>query len=113
MREEETSTLSGASSQARRTLQAAGYFSPRWRAMISRRVQPSRASGSSPGSMKVSRQRVDLSDTGSFGQTELKLLVDLPGRTWGRLQVWDIACNGAFTQPVWLKPADPGNAGRK
>jgi hypothetical protein len=78
--------------------------------MISRRVRPSGASGSSPGSMKVSRQRVDLSDTGSFGQTELKLLVDLPGRTWVRLQVWDVACNGAFTQPVWLKPADSGNA---
>ncbi len=66
--------------------------------------------GFDPGSMKVSRQRVDLSDTGSFGQTELKLLVDLPGRTWVRLQVWDVACNGAFTQPVWLKPADSGNA---
>ena len=90
-----------------------GYFSPRWRAMISRRVQPSGASGSSPGSMKVSRQWVDLSDTGSFGQTELKLLVDLPGRTWVRLQVWDVAGNGAFTQPVCLKPADSGNAGPK
>ncbi len=78
--------------------------------MISRRVRPSGASGSSPGSMKVSRQRVDLSDTGSFEQTELKLVANLPGRTWVRLQAWDVACNGAFTQPVWLKPADSGNA---
>jgi hypothetical protein len=63
--------------------------------------------------MKVSRRRVDLSDTGSFGQTELKLLVDLPGRTWVRLQVWDVACNGAFTQPVWLKSGDSRSAGSK
>src|SRR5271166_1772982 len=80
--------------------------------MISRRVRPSGAPGSSPGSMKVSRQRVDLSDTGSFGQAELKPLVDLTGKTWVRLEAWDIACNGAFTQPVWLKPADCGHGSR-
>ena len=27
---------------------------------------------------------------------------DLTGRTWVRLEAWDIAGNGAFTQPVWL-----------
>jgi len=26
----------------------------------------------------------------------------LKGRTWVRFQIWDIAANGAFTQPVWL-----------
>ena len=59
------------------------------------------------------RQRIDLSDTGPFGGRELRLEVDLTGKKWVRLEAWDIACNGAFTQPVWLKPADPGNAGPK
>ena len=30
---------------------------------------------------------------------------DLTGRTWVRLEAWDIAGNGAFTQPVWLGPS--------
>jgi len=63
--------------------------------------------------VRVHRQRIDLSDTGPFGGRELRLEVDLTGKTWVRLEAWDIACNVAFTQPVWLKPADPGNAGPK
>ena len=27
----------------------------------------------------------------------------LHGRRWVRLEIWDIATNGAFTQPVWLE----------
>jgi len=51
---------------------------------------------------KVFRQRVDLADTESFGTRRLKVPLDLKGRTWVRLEVWDIAADGAFTQPVWL-----------
>lgn len=51
---------------------------------------------------KVDRQRIDLAETDAFGQKELLLDVDLSGRKWVRLEAWDIACNGAFTQPVWL-----------
>ena len=25
-------------------------------------------------------------------------------RKWVRFEVWDVAANGAFTQPVWLAP---------
>ena len=25
------------------------------------------------------------------------------GRRWVRFEVWDIAANGAFTQPVWIE----------
>ncbi len=50
----------------------------------------------------VFRPRMDLTDTGSFGTRTLRLPLDLKGRTWVRLEVWDIAANGAFTQPVWL-----------
>jgi hypothetical protein len=51
----------------------------------------------------VHRQRIDLSDTGEFGARELSLPVALPGRKWIRLEVWDVARNGAFTPPVWLE----------
>lgn len=54
---------------------------------------------------KVHRQRVDLSDTKEFGQRELAipLSAELAGCRWLRLEVWDIATNGAFTQPLWQK----------
>ena len=52
---------------------------------------------------KVFQERIDLSDTQAFGQTSLKLSRNLQGRRWVRLEVWDIAANGAFTQPVWLR----------
>ena len=51
---------------------------------------------------KVFRQRIDLSDSESFGTRKVRLPLDLKGRTWVRFEVWDIAVNGAFTQPVWL-----------
>lgn len=54
-------------------------------------------------SRKVYRESIDLSDTRAFGSRTLKLDVDLTGRTWVRLEVWDIATNGAFTSPVWLE----------
>src|SRR6185503_2674220 len=51
---------------------------------------------------KVYRQRIDLADTESFGTRKFRLPLDMKGRTWVRFEVWDIAANGAFTQPVWL-----------
>ena len=51
---------------------------------------------------QVFRQRVDLADTESFGTRRLRLPLELKGRTWVRFEVWDIAANGAFTQPVWI-----------
>ena len=53
---------------------------------------------------KVYRDRIDCSDTGPFEQRSMRLTPDLTGRTWVRLEAWDIAGNGAFTQPVWLGP---------
>lgn len=54
----------------------------------------------------VHRQRIDLTDTGSFGERTVTLDLNLAGRNWVRLEAWDIACNGAFTQPVWLGDAN-------
>jgi hypothetical protein len=52
---------------------------------------------------KVYRERIDLTDTSSFGSQTLKLQPQLAGRKWVRFEVWDIAANGAFTQPVWIE----------
>ena len=51
----------------------------------------------------VTRQRIDLSDSESFGTRTLRAAVDLKGQKWVRFEVWDIAANGAFTQPVWVR----------
>ncbi len=50
------------------------------------------------------RRRIDLSDTRAFGQREFRAA--LPSESnlrWARLAVWDVAGNGAFTQPITLK----------
>jgi hypothetical protein len=54
---------------------------------------------------RVYRDRFDCSDTGPFDQRTMHMTPDLTGRTWARLEAWDIAGNGAFTQPVWLGPS--------
>ena len=51
----------------------------------------------------VYREKIDLSDTGSFGRRSWMLSPDLQGRTWVRFEVWDVATNGAFTQPILLR----------
>jgi hypothetical protein len=51
----------------------------------------------------VDRERIDLAGTRPFGREERALKPDLEGKTWVRLEAWDVAANGAFTQPVWLE----------
>jgi hypothetical protein len=51
---------------------------------------------------RVHRQRVDLTDGAAFSTRKLRVTVDLTGAKWVRLEVWDIAANGAFSQPVWI-----------
>lgn len=51
---------------------------------------------------QVFRQRIDLADTESFSTRKLRLSPEHKGRNWVRLEAWDIAANGAFTQPIWL-----------
>lgn len=50
----------------------------------------------------VYRQRIDLSDTEALGERMLVVRPHLTGRHWVRFEVWDVAANGAFTQPVWI-----------
>ena len=51
----------------------------------------------------MQRERVDLSDTEPFGRRTLHLSPNLSGQDWVRFEVWDVAANGAFSQPIWLK----------
>ena len=51
---------------------------------------------------RVVRERIDCADTAPFDHRTLRLSPELTGRTWIRLEAWDVAGNGAFTQPVWL-----------
>jgi hypothetical protein len=53
--------------------------------------------------VRVYRERIDLADTGALGKRTLTLTPELKGRTWVRVEAWDVAVNGAYTQPVWLR----------
>jgi hypothetical protein len=52
---------------------------------------------------QVYRKRLDLSDSEPFSNRLLRIPVDLKGAKWVRLEAWDIAANGAFSQPVWIE----------
>jgi hypothetical protein len=51
----------------------------------------------------VFRKRIDLTSTGAFGARTFTIKLNLKGRKWVRLEIWDAAANGAFTQTVWLQ----------
>lgn len=52
---------------------------------------------------RIQRERIPLTTTTEFGSDTFKATVDLKGQKWARVEVWDIAANGAFTMPVWLE----------
>lgn len=52
---------------------------------------------------EVYRERINLNNTLAFGKEQFEFTVNLKNRTWVRLELWDIAANGAFTQQVWLE----------
>lgn len=52
---------------------------------------------------KTYRERIELTDTSAFGRKDLALRPTLDGRRWARLEAWDVAGNGAFTQPIWIE----------
>ncbi len=51
----------------------------------------------------IYRDRINLSHTTEFDSETINRNVDLSNRSWVRIEVWDIARNGAFTQPVWIE----------
>ena len=48
----------------------------------------------------VRRQTIMLPETTEFGRQTFEWPVDLKGVQWFRLEVWDVAQDGAFTQPL-------------
>ncbi len=52
---------------------------------------------------KVYRERINLDTTKSFGKQKFAFNTHLKNRTWVRVEVWDVAADGAFTQTVWIK----------
>jgi len=51
---------------------------------------------------QVFRDRMNLNNTEAFGEKTFHLPIDLKNRKWLRLEIWDVAANGAFTQSVWV-----------
>ena len=52
---------------------------------------------------QVYRERINLNDTRAFGNKKFTFNTSLKDRKWVRIEMWDIAANGAFTQQVWLE----------
>ncbi len=55
--------------------------------------------------VRVYRDRIDLTTTRAFDRGTYTLRLDLKGRSWVRVEAWDIAANGTFSQPVWIEKA--------
>jgi hypothetical protein len=51
---------------------------------------------------QVYREHINLDNTTAYGKKKFNFPVSLPNRTWVRIEVWDVAANGAFTQMVWI-----------
>jgi len=50
----------------------------------------------------VTKQIISATDTLAFGSKKLSIPFDATGKKWVRFAIWDVAGNGAFTQPRWL-----------
>jgi len=53
--------------------------------------------------VKVYRQRLSLDGVGPFGRRTFTMPFNPSHRKWVRLEVWDVAVNGAFTQTIRLQ----------
>ena len=50
----------------------------------------------------VNKQVISATDMQAFGTKKLAIPFDASGKKWVRFAMWDVAGNGAFTQPQWL-----------
>lgn len=51
---------------------------------------------------RIHRDRIELNGA-PFGSRTIEKRIDLRGRKWVRIEVWDVAANGAYTPPVFRK----------
>jgi len=49
----------------------------------------------------IHRTTIPLDDTREFGNRKFRWEANAKGWKWARLAIWDIAGNGAFTNPIW------------
>ena len=49
------------------------------------------------------RRTIQLPETREFGRQTFEWPVELKGKVYARIEAWDTAGNGAFTQPVRLR----------
>jgi hypothetical protein len=54
----------------------------------------------------VTKQRISATEMQAFGTKKLSIPFDATGKKWVRFSMWDVAGNGAFTQPQWLTPGN-------
>jgi len=52
---------------------------------------------------RVYRERIDAPEALAFEERTWTLRPDLRGRKWARIEAWDVAVNGAYSQPVWIE----------
>lgn len=52
---------------------------------------------------KVYRDKIDLTKTKAFGSQLFEFKTKLTGRKWVRVEAWDIAVNGAFSQTFYIR----------
>lgn len=52
---------------------------------------------------KVYREKIDLTDTQAFGEKTFTFKSQLAGRKWVRVEAWDVAANGAFSQTFYVR----------
>jgi hypothetical protein len=51
----------------------------------------------------VYRERINLNYTQAFGNKSFSWPINFAGKKWVRVEAWDIAANGAFTQMIWIE----------
>ncbi len=51
----------------------------------------------------VHKLKKPLADLTEFGRSQIQFEADLSGAKWVRFEFWDVARNGAFTQPHWFE----------
>lgn len=52
---------------------------------------------------KVYREKMDLTNTKAFDEKQFQFRPSLKGRKWVRVEAWDCAANGAFSQTFYLQ----------
>ena len=57
----------------------------------------------------IHHKTIPLDDTHEFGNRKFRWEADANGWKWARLAVWDVAGNGAFTNPIWRSAMAQGN----